>query len=362
MGRVVVVALAAAALAAPAFGARSSTPAPHDGWAKKAIATVTSRGIFPGTPRTFRPTDPLTAGTLDAVLAELGGATDTSIGNPTTPVSIEGLDAALVDALGLGPAAADFQRVATAAGLEPPARFGTEAVARFLGLRTDLPIADDSYELQPGQTATRADAAWSAARVLSLGDETATGAPAPGLTPLAAAEAAGGVDYVAGLATAFTLPTLTPLQQEVLRTPVWLIGYPYVWGGEDENVEPGFDCSGLVWRTFKLVSYPDAPGLTTVFGGRTAAAMAGEVPRSQRIGAKSLEPGDVLFFGKGPHSKPAQIDHTAIYLGNGWLIESSGQGVSLGSMTWFTKSFAWARRPLAEAGLEPAAEAVPTAA
>ena len=84
----------------------------------------------------------------------------------------------------------------------------------------------------------------------------------------------------------------------MLRTPVSLIGYPYVWGGQDEHVEPGFDCSGLVWRTFKLVSYPDAPGLTTVFAGRTAAAMAGEVARSKRIGAKQLEPGDVVFFGK----------------------------------------------------------------
>jgi cell wall-associated NlpC family hydrolase len=347
--RFVVAPLAAAVLAAPALGARSSTPAPHEGWAKKAIATVTRRGIFPGTPATFRPTDPLTAGTLNAVLAELGGATDTSVASPSALVTIEGLDAAFVDALGLGPAAADFQQVASAAGLEPPARFGTEAVARFLGLRTDLPIADDSFELQPQQNATRADAAWSAARVISLGDETATGAPAPGLTPLAAADAGGGVNYVQGLATAFALPTLTPLQQEVLRTPVSLIGYPYVWGGEDENVEPGFDCSGLVWRTFKLVSYPDAPGLSTVFGGRTAAAMAGEVPRSKRIGAKKLEPGDVLFFGNGPRSKPAQIGHTAIYLGNGWIIESAGQGVSLGSMSWYTKSFAWARRPLAEA-------------
>ena len=79
--------------------------------------------------------------------------------------------------------------------------------------------------------------------------------------------------------------------------------------------------------------------------------MAGEVPRSERIGATTLQPGDVLFFGNGPRSKPAQIGHTAIYLGNGWIIESSGQGVSLGPHEWYTKRFAWARRPLAEAGL-----------
>ena len=48
------------------------------------------------------------------------------------------------------------------------------------------------------------------------------------------------------------MPALTPQQQEVLRTAVSLIGYPYVWGGDDEKIEPGFDCSGLVWRVFKL--------------------------------------------------------------------------------------------------------------
>ncbi len=352
MGRFVVIALSSAVLVAPAFGARASTPAPHEGWARHAIATVTSRGLLGGKAASFRATDPLTAGALARLVAGLGGSADSSLPDPSAPVSIEQLDASLVNALGLGPAAVDFQDVAASAGLQPPERFGTEAVARFLGLRTDLPIADDAYELQPQQTATRADAAWSAARVISLGNETATGAPAPGLAPLAAADAGGGVSYVQGLASTFVLPTFTPLQQEVLRTPVSLIGYPYVWGGDDESVEPGFDCSGLVWRTFKLVSYPDAPGLTDVFAGRTAAAMAGGVTRKDRIGIKSLEPGDVLFFGQGPHSKVAEIGHTAIYLGNGWMIESGGQGVSLGSLSWYTKTFAWARRPLAEAGLE----------
>ena len=74
------------------------------------------------------------------------------------------------------------------------------------------------------------------------------------------------------------------------------------------------------------------------------------MPRSERIRRDDLQPGDVLFFGVGPRSKPAQIDHTAIYLGNGWLIESSGQGVSLAPLDWYAKTFAWARRPLAEAG------------
>ena len=59
-----------------------------------------------------------------------------------------------------------------------------------------------------------------------------------------------------------------------------------------------------------------------------------------------------LFGGRGPNSKPAEVDHTAIYLGNGWLVQSSGDGVTLAPFDgWYRSSFAWARRPLAEAGL-----------
>jgi cell wall-associated NlpC family hydrolase len=81
--------------------------------------------------------------------------------------------------------------------------------------------------------------------------------------------------------------------------------------------------------------------------------MSGEVPASKRIGFDDLQPADVLFFGaKGTKSQPSQVDHTGIYIGNGWFIQSSGNGVDLATLDgWYKKEFAWARRPLAEAGL-----------
>jgi cell wall-associated NlpC family hydrolase len=87
--------------------------------------------------------------------------------------------------------------------------------------------------------------------------------------------------------------------------------------------------------------------------GRTSYAMSGEVPITKRISLVKLQPADVIFFGaKGPKSKPAQVDHMGVYLGNGWFIHSSRYGVALETLTgWYAKRFAWGRRPLAEAGL-----------
>jgi cell wall-associated NlpC family hydrolase len=66
-----------------------------------------------------------------------------------------------------------------------------------------------------------------------------------------------------------------------------------------------------------------------------------------------LQPADVVFFGSsGPRSKPAEVGHMGIYLGNGWMVHSSDRGTTLVPMTgWYETRFAWGRSPLAEAGL-----------
>ena len=70
-------------------------------------------------------------------------------------------------------------------------------------------------------------------------------------------------------------------------------------------------------------------------------------------GSFELAPGDIVFFGPaGPRSRPATIGHAGIYLGAGWMIHSSGQGVAVTPLAgWYRQQFAWGRRPLAEAGL-----------
>jgi cell wall-associated NlpC family hydrolase len=314
---------------------------PPASWAKDQIELVTAQGLLGGDATAFRPDDVLTAGELDELVRGLGGPPTNETTDPSVPVSIAELDAALVRSLGLGDAARRFVVGLRLAGLAPPGRFGTEVVARLLGLRLDHP--QDALELGPGDLATRAEAAYSAAKILrQQGWESS---------------------YVAGLAASFAPPPVAGWQQTVLQTAVSLVGYPYVSDGTSETSEDrlgglvpgGFDCSGLVWRVYKAATYAVGTSLAGTLRGRSTYAMSGEVPRSKRIGYASLEPGDVVFFGsQGPRSKPAEIGHMGIYLGGGWMVHASSTGVGLSPIGsgYYRPRFAWGRRPLAEAGLE----------
>lgn len=335
MRRRVLSVLVAALVLVPAASAKQSS------WALPQIKVVVGAGLMGSDVASFRPDDPLTKVALEQLVAGLAHTTPAVVTSPTAPVTMSALDARLVNALGLTDTAKLFQQSAKAAGLAPPSRFGTEATARLLGLRLNHPASQDNLELSPNETATRAEAAYSGAQALTLSEW-----------------ALPGVQEAAGT---FTLPALTPWQQKILKTAVRFIGYPYIWGGEYEKpsspygaqVHGGFDCSGFVWRVYKIEQYPGATTLSSVLQGRTTYVMSGEVPRSKRITFAKLEPADVIFFGaRGPASKPSQVDHMGIYLGNGWFIHSSGFGVAIAQLDgWYKQRFAWGRRPLAEAGL-----------
>lgn len=306
---------------------------PAAGWAKREIRLVVSHGLMAPDIASFRPEDPLTRGELDELVLGLIGAPAAGVPAPEAAVTMAGLDRRLVRALELQDAAAAFAAGARAAGLRPPARFGSEVVARLLSLRKNHPAAQDFLERLPSEPATRAEAAYSTARILSFrGWE---------------------LESVRDAALTFELPELDPWQRRILQTAVSLVGHAYVWGGESEKLERGFDCSGFVWRVYKLQRYAGSGSLSETLRGRTTFAMSGEVPRVQRIPFDELGPGDVAFFGaKGPRSKPAQVDHMGIYLGSGWMVHSSREGTTVAPLTdWWRKRFAWARRPLAEAGL-----------
>ncbi len=355
MRRIALILAALVALVASTTAQAANEPVAPESWAASQIAQVVAAGLMAPSVEDFRPDDVLLHGELSQVLTTVGGE-EVQLPSPETPVTLRELDARLVKVVGLQPAARAFRAAAAAAGIGVPSRFGSEVVARLLGLRTNHPQQLDPVEILPDAPVTRAETAFSVARVLELDD--------------------GDKTSVAELASSFALPELTDWQRLVLQRAFRFVGYPYVWGGSSESAQQpfgvdtpgGFDCSGFVWRVYKLEAFADAPALTETLQGRTTYQMSGEVKPAERVPYAELQPADVIFFGdEGAESKPSQIGHMGINVGNGWFVHSSGRGVTLAPLTgWYEDTFAWARRPLAEAGVAgtpaPAAPAEPTEA
>jgi cell wall-associated NlpC family hydrolase len=83
-----------------------------------------------------------------------------------------------------------------------------------------------------------------------------------------------------------------------------LIGVRYVWGGS--NPTQGLDCSGLLYWIQKMAG--------SEVGRLTA---SGYSKLGTRIPIGQQKVGDFLFFG-------TPVTHCAIYVGNGYMIESRG--------------------------------------
>ena len=330
-----------AALVLAATGTASGATKPRASFADVQIEAVVAAGLMAPSAAGFRPNDALTETELASVLASLGGDSVSAV-DPYRPVTVRELDARLVTLVGLRTAAMQIRLAAVNAGLSPKPWLGTETIARMLGLRINHERESESLELQLTEPATRAEAAYSIARVLALTPEE--------------------VETVRQTAATFAFPYLSEWQRTVLARALRFVGSPYVWAGTSERTQKlagkrfpgGFDCSGFVWRVYKVQPFAGAPALSHVLRGRTSYAMSGEIARSARIPRKALRPGDVVFFGdRGTRSAPAEVGHMGIYLGNDWIVHSSRFGTTLAPLKdWYETRFAWARRPLAEAGVE----------
>jgi cell wall-associated NlpC family hydrolase len=270
---------------------------------------------------------------LAAFAAQLGAA---PVPAPSSAVSVTTFDRLLVQQLGAADVAAAVQHEAWKAGLQPPATFGTEVVARWLGLRDNHPFPHEELELFPTDAITRAEAAHSFAVALQW--------------------QGGAAEAARALFAQFRLPRYTAAQLRVLRLAVSKIGMPYIWGGETDRAgtwfggqeHGGYDCSGFVWRVFKLSGFSWGRQIR----GRTAAAQAGEIPKAARVRLDDVHPADLVFFGPGRFWQKAterRIVHEGIALSPDWMIHSSAQGVYVSPLRldpWRAKRFSWARRVL----------------
>lgn len=107
------------------------------------------------------------------------------------------------------------------------------------------------------------------------------------------------------------------------------LGSPYVWGGESDT-EGGYDCSGLVYYTYK-----NALGVTLPRTSQTQQYLGEEVSFDE------LVLGDLLFF---QDSVTNDTYHVAMYLGDGYYIESTSRdgidGIQITAMEESTPTFA----------------------
>ena len=96
------------------------------------------------------------------------------------------------------------------------------------------------------------------------------------------------------------------------------LGKPYIWGG---NGPIGYDCSGLA-----LASWQQGAGVTFARVSKDQYHTAG-----QPIAMSSLAAGDLVFWGSN-QADWTSVDHTAMYVGGGQIVESTDGGVQLNSL------------------------------
>ena len=167
----------------------------------------------------------MSAGQANAALRGLAGrlGLSSTASARRSPVTVFGFDGLVITQLGLGDVASHVQRVAVGAGLRPPPYFGSEVVARFLGLRYDHPSGTDQLELFPTDPITRGEAAWSLAKVLGFGDWQVSYARQRWRRSRSRADR-------------------RPVQ--ALTIAVARIGYPYVWGGTTDDTRTVWPTAG----------------------------------------------------------------------------------------------------------------------
>ena len=112
------------------------------------------------------------------------------------------------------------------------------------------------------------------------------------------------------------------------------LGAPYRYGGIDSR---GFDCSGLVYRSFMdslKVSVPRSSNLIYTW--------------TDKISTSEMKPGDLVFFiTSGPG-----ISHVGIYVGDRQFIHAPSRGYATGVLyssldeAYWRKTFAGAGRAL----------------
>jgi cell wall-associated NlpC family hydrolase len=108
---------------------------------------------------------------------------------------------------------------------------------------------------------------------------------------------------------------------DAVVTAMQYLGVPYMWGG---TTPAGFDCSGLMWYSYRKI------GITIPRTSSNQFTVGAFIPRDR---TDLLLPGDLVFFGYD--GDPGRIHHVGMYVGGGDFVHapSSGRPVQVESLT-----------------------------
>ena len=317
------------AATAPAAGGPS--------WAEPAMRFVRAQGLVSG--QDLKANRPMSRRDFKGLMKSAFGG---GFSRTTGKVTAREVDAALVKAVGRRASAVRLARVTAPNGWDPQITHwdGYEMVAREMGLRHDRPTNEEAFESSAKEPMLGADIAYAVWRA-KVGPST------------------WGADEL----DTFKLDNLSGARARVVRFAFDQVGLPYIWGGEwaqrtpagypyGAQVHGGVDCSGLVWYVLRADASNWHPKKRPYRGwglaDRSSSGMAAGTKK--KVGYQDLKAGDVMTFASGGRQSGASgVYHAGIYLGRGWMIDSSGSqgGVSLsfvGKGSWWHDQFVWGRR------------------
>ena len=271
---------------------------------------------------------------------------------PDDPVRTSTFDRSLILAMGLGHAATGLAHIHEATdgyAYTVPSLFPYLELAHVLELHYNHPSGSESMELEPSGWITRDEVAYSLWKAKTL--------------PTWQRDGADRFDDIALPNHANPDDPTQALRRQVTAFAIRSVGYPYVYGGEWNTASPagyccgaqvkgGFDCSGFAWWLLKKAGEGGYDNETIrgyagwSLAQRTSYDMAHAT--TTKITFSTLRTGDLMLFSDGGGTSWTDADHVGVYLGNGWMVHSTGSnaGVAIewAGDGWWHDHFLWGRR------------------